>query len=142
MDLDSYLQICEEDIGIRPMNEIKENMKILIRDHILSFPAIESHCARKDSAKKYLSSDLNIANMFRLFKKKFPDSNVAERQYRDYFVSQFNINFHLPRKDQCDLCTAFKNRKDIDPNFTDNKYEKHLNDKNMARTQKEKMEKY
>jgi hypothetical protein len=41
-----------------------------IHAHIDSFPAMESHYARKDSNQKFLSSSLNIRKMYDLYVKE------------------------------------------------------------------------
>ena len=41
-----------------------------IHAHIDSFPAMESHYARKDSKRKFLSSSLNIRKMYDLYVKE------------------------------------------------------------------------
>lgn len=125
----------------RPVNELKETIKSQIRSHIISFPAVESHYVRQSSSKKFLSPDLNIAKMYRLFCQKISEGNlninVSQRQYHDIFVGEFNIAFHKPRKDQCNICTVFQN---LDDNSKQKQYEahqQHLNNKNFVRNLKE-----
>lgn len=43
----------------------------LVKEHINSFPKVESHYCRRDSSKLYLSSDLNKAVMYRLYTDNF-----------------------------------------------------------------------
>jgi len=77
-------------------------------EHISMFPAEESHYSRHSNAnRKYLSSELNIAKMYRLYgvwcdergKKK-----VSGRLYRDIFTTEFNLGFGVPRSDTCSIC--------------------------------------
>ena len=43
----------------------------LVKEHIDSFPTIESHYCRRDSLNQYLSPDLNISKTYRLYKDDF-----------------------------------------------------------------------
>ena len=81
-----------------------------IRQHIASFPARESHYSRADNRKRiYLTSDLNISEMFRLFLEKHPDMNTIAKEwiYRDIFNYEYNISFGFPRTDVCDTCEKY-----------------------------------
>ncbi|XP_055704089.1 uncharacterized protein LOC129802363 [Phlebotomus papatasi] len=75
-----------------------------VREHIASFPCIESHYCRADSSKKYLESHLNVSKMYRLFRQKYPDSKITEKVYRNVFQFNFNLSFHKPKKDMCPTC--------------------------------------
>ncbi|XP_036317666.1 uncharacterized protein LOC118732641, partial [Rhagoletis pomonella] len=73
----------------------------VVREHILSFPACESHYTRSHhtSGRKYLSSDLDIRKMYELYVKKCDENNtsrVKECTYRKTFNTEFNLNFHTP----------------------------------------------
>lgn len=83
---------------------IKENVKDLIREHILSFPKQESHYSRSKTATEFLSEDLNLKKMYRLFCEKYPEhKSISIRTYNDIFA-KLNLKFGLPRSDTCTFC--------------------------------------
>lgn len=61
----------------------------------------------------YLSTDLSVAKMLQLYLEKCSKEEIVSpislSMYRHIFNTRFNIAFHKPIKDQCDLCYAFKN---------------------------------
>ena len=102
-----------------------------VREHIMSFPARESHYSRhKNSGRMYLSADLSIERMYNLFLekndpeyieyKKMQESGttstteiekkpvVSKHYYHDVFVQEFNIHFGYPRSDTCDICDRLR----------------------------------
>jgi len=65
-----------------------------------------------DSKKLYLSPELNIAKMHKLFKEMkecYPHSKITESSYWVIFCSEFNISFDRPPKNQCDVCKTYQN---------------------------------
>lgn len=70
-----------------------------VRQHIRSFPTMESHYCRASSEKKYLPPDLTLAKMFRYYLEDFKNP-VKISLYRKIFNSEFNLAFHTPKKDQ------------------------------------------
>ncbi|CAH2098813.1 unnamed protein product [Euphydryas editha] len=83
-------------------------------NHVKSLTPVESHYTRKESSKLYLDSELTMTKMFKLYNEWVPetDSNKAKtlRQYIDIINDNFNIEFYRPKKDQCDICMAYKNQ--------------------------------
>ena len=83
----------------------------MIKKHINKFPAWKSHYARADSERKYLSQDLTIAQMYRLYIEDCNDNNIPpenESAYRKVFNNDFNLSFHYPAQDTCEKCDTFK----------------------------------
>lgn len=109
------LGVCESEkrgkCSGRGLSEEKERIK----QHINSFPRLESHYARKDSRREYLESNLSILKMYEMYidsrKKEGCLKPASERTYRDVFNNDFNIGFHKRMKDRCDTCTAYENTK-------------------------------
>ena len=90
--------------------KLNDEIRQTIRQHISSFPARESHYSRADNRKRiYLTSDLNISEIFRLFLEQHPDMKTIAKEwiYRDIFNYEFNISFGFPRTDVCDTCEKF-----------------------------------
>lgn len=93
-----------------PPNKIKPDDETVIRQHILSFPAVESHYCRSGSDVKYLDASLNIATMYKEYVKLCRTKSlraVCIEKYRSIFRS-YKLSFHKPKKDLCKHCTAFK----------------------------------
>lgn len=82
-----------------------------IRKHILSFPLVQSHYCRAGSQKHYLEPGLTISKMYDLY-VIFAEENdfdpLKKCMYYQIFETEFNISFHVPKKDRCDKCEAFK----------------------------------
>lgn len=62
--------VCENDFRgthqNRP-NTISNDHVDFIKQHIASFPVVESHYCRKDSKRMYLSPDLSLPKMYTLY---------------------------------------------------------------------------
>lgn len=87
--------------------KISERLKNIVREHIRSFPAYTSHYSREKSSRHYLSPDLNISSMYRLYTENCKEIKVAslkEFQYRKIFNEEFNLAFHHPANDTCAKC--------------------------------------
>ncbi|CAH1100564.1 unnamed protein product [Psylliodes chrysocephalus] len=61
-----------------------------IIDFIKTFSIIESHYCRGHSSREYLSSDLSINKMWKMFNTKFPEYAVKESFFRALFNTKFN----------------------------------------------------
>lgn len=94
---------------------IDDMMVQSVKDHVNSIDRVESHYTRKDTKKLYLNNIISTAQMFRLYTEWcewYPDkytNKANKRQYRDIVNANFNIAFHLPKKDRCDICHVFDN---------------------------------
>lgn len=121
---------------------INEAMVKSVCDHIKSFAPIELHYIRKDSTKLYLSGDLCIAKMHKLYLEwydstKYNNKALKQRQYRDIASSNFNLGFHVPKKDQCDDCHVFREKESPTEEERD-KFMRHDENKKVARQLKHK----
>ncbi|XP_053599759.1 uncharacterized protein LOC128669186 [Plodia interpunctella] len=132
--------IIEEDQRGRHDNHkivIDGAMKQSVCDHVNSFDPVESHYLRKDSEKLYLPGHLSIAKMFKLYlewfdAEKYSSKATKERQYRDIVNCNFNLVFHIPKKDQCDDCHVFRMKK-IPTDEEKEAFQQHQNNKKVAR---------
>lgn len=105
-------KICSEDKRGKHENhpKVPEDDKLLIKEHINLFPAYQSHYSRSHTQKKYLSPDLSIAKMHRLYMDYCKERTVKPRNeslYRKIFVEEFNVSFHKPKNDTCAKCDKF-----------------------------------
>ncbi|XP_062554040.1 uncharacterized protein LOC134219336 [Armigeres subalbatus] len=89
---------------------ISSEAKTYIEDHIKSFPAYFSHYTRENTAKKYLSSDLNIAKMYELYVSKCNAEGRNPVHYNSYRIifNGFNLGFRKPKADTCNECDRLK----------------------------------
>lgn len=80
-------------------------------DFITAFPARESHYNRKKSSRIYLSCELNITKLWKLYNDSVDeDLKVKKWFFRHIFVTQFNIGFSSPASDACNTCTLLTNK--------------------------------
>ncbi|XP_053395869.1 uncharacterized protein LOC128556009 [Mercenaria mercenaria] len=126
--------------NVRP-NKIHSTIIDDIKDHINSFPRVESHYCRKSSVKEYLDSELNLTKMYELYVEQCHKNNYVPaslHKYRQIFNTQFNIAFNKPLKDQCDLCAEFHSTPDNEKShLMVKKFERHIRNKNLARQSKD-----
>ncbi|XP_060554953.1 uncharacterized protein LOC132715878 [Ruditapes philippinarum] len=122
-------------------NKIPHDIVTDIKQHIASFPRVESHYCRKSSNKEYLEADLNLSKLYDLYKERCCMNNYVPQSihtYRHIFNTQFNIAFNKPLKDQCDICSTIKNINENKENSMSNfEFERHIKNKNLARKEKE-----
>jgi hypothetical protein len=116
-------------------NKTEEYKLENVRNHIKSFKPVASHYCRKDTNKTYLNPELSAHQMYRLYKedcskKKAPF--VSLYMYRNILNNEFNISFHTPKKDQCDLCSSFANSSAEDKEILKDEYQNHIQNKNLS----------
>ncbi|XP_022835154.1 uncharacterized protein LOC111362667 [Spodoptera litura] len=99
-----------------PSNKLSSERLDRIKNHIFSFPTMDSHYCRKNSEFRYLDSGLNVTIMYSLYKKKCEDEGeipAGIETYRKVFRS-YKLKFHVPKKDLCKKCVAYKELKTHD----------------------------
>lgn len=106
----------------------------LVDAHIDRFPRIESHYCRQDTDIEYLSSDLTLSKMHRMFCKEQKDrqTSVSYTFYVKIFHEK-NLSFHHPKKDQCTLCNTFTTGDQATKQRLRDKYDSHIKEKNKIR---------
>ena len=126
--------------GKHPKRKISEESKNRVRSHTESFPTVESHYryTRASSKRLYLESYLNIEKMYELYVACCNEAGeipVKSYYYHKIFVTAYNLDFHVPKSDRCDLCEEHKVlrlNKGCDASLTE-KYEIHLREKTAMR---------
>lgn len=78
-----------------------------VLDHIQLFPRMESHFCRQSTTREYLHPDLTIKKMYYFYKQEGRQPRCSYHTYRRVFKS-LNLSFHHPKKDQCSLCSSYK----------------------------------
>ncbi len=117
--------------GKHVKKSISEERKNIVREHINSFPKVESHYRRNQTSKLYLDSSLNLSKMYELYEEKcesIGEIPVKISLYRTIFNTEFNIGFIKPKNDRCDTCEKFRLT-----NYNDENYKNHLLLRNSIR---------
>lgn len=81
-----------------------------IRRHIDSIPRIESHYCRKETNKQYIDGNLNITKLYEMYCERCTEELIVPaklHKYRQVFNTEYNISFHHPKKDRCDICEIY-----------------------------------
>ncbi|KAJ8926265.1 hypothetical protein NQ314_021386 [Rhamnusium bicolor] len=106
-----------------------------IKEHIQSIPRVESHYCRAETEREYIEGTKTIADLHRDYQESCKNENIPSATYRTYydvFTREFNIAFHFPKKDQCDLCLEFHNTPADGKSFLQERYEHHLREKDLS----------
>lgn len=122
---------------------ISDAQRELVRKHIDSFPRVDSHYCRSTSRRQYLDSLLSISKMYELyleFSKDLTDQPVKKSMYTKIFNEEYNLSFHHPKKDRCDLCEEFKivRQEGTASDELKQKYENHISEKDAMRHERNK----
>jgi len=132
-----------------PRIKTPEWKRKLIKQHIESYPTMDSHYCRASSTRQYLDSKLTIKKMYEQFTDYYnenlptessgQDTHIpSQKVYRDLFCNEYNLSFFQPKKDQCATCAA----RNHDTADTDNEntrlFEEHIKQKNLAQNEKRK----
>ncbi|XP_052123363.1 uncharacterized protein LOC127749389 [Frankliniella occidentalis] len=129
---------------IHPEEKNKQDSNI--KEHIGLFKTVPSHFCRMRSKRKYLSPTLTIRQMWRLYKtwmsKNKPDEAIkSEKRYRKIVCTQFNLGFHKPKKDRCDLCLVYEIGTAVQKMKLQAKFDEHLRNKKNAKAARKEDEK-
>lgn len=90
--------------GVRNV-KYKMQDRVMVRNHINSFPKEVSHYGRGKDEKEYLSPDLNINRLFQAFQLKYPETKITYKFYRKVFLKDFPLlKFKRPLVDTCKTC--------------------------------------
>lgn len=76
--------------------------------------------------------------MYSMFKEKYPLTVIKESKYRYIFVTEYNLDFHVPKSDRCDVCEEYKMsvKENLPVDLT--KYENHIKEKEAMRSERNK----
>ena len=107
-----------------------------IRAHIKQFPVMPSHYCRATTKRKYLSQNLSVAKMYDLYVEECLKP-LSLKQYRHVFNTEFNLGFHVPKKDECKNCTCYTNTSSELKKKLETEHQKHLKNKEIARKEKD-----
>lgn len=111
-----------------------------IRKHIDSIPRIESHYMRAATTRQYIDGSKTIKDLYNDFATEQVKKNKETGNYIAYykvFNTDFNLSFFQPKKDQCDVCVAYVNSNEEQRKEMEEKYQKHLKEKELSRIEKQ-----
>lgn len=96
-----------------PKNKLNEIIVSKLHEFIKKLPAVPSHYCRASTTKKYLPAEfMNILRLYAVYKdycKTNNDTPVSKYFFRKVFTEEYNLGFHLPKKDKCRTCSKFDN---------------------------------
>lgn len=115
----SFLGIDLRGSNNNKSNKMPRDQIDCAKAHIKSFPRVESHYCRADTAREYfLEENLNLKITYNLYLQWLTDNKieippVSASTYRRIFnYDSSNIAFNKPKKDQCEHCKSFINLAD------------------------------
>lgn len=107
----SHGEVPVENRGGDRKSHKNQSRKASVCDFISKLPARESHYARNKSCRIYLSCELNVAKLCRLYNDSVGDDlKVKPWFFRQIFMTQFNIGFSSPASDACTTCVLLTNK--------------------------------
>lgn len=124
--------------NIENRKTISEEDKMVVRNHINSYPRIESHYLRSQTQREFIDGSLTLSEMYRMYivfcRNDKNITPVKKHLYEHIFNYEFNIGFFSPKKDQCCTCEEYKNTI-IKTAELEEKFEKHIKNKEDARNE-------
>ena len=124
-----------------PHNKIGKEAIDHVQLHIDSFPRVDGHYVRKETNRQYLGPELNLSKMYELYVEKCKlerSQPVKLSKYRQIFNENYNLSFHVPKKDQCNTCNTYfhASEKGMVTAAKREEYELHQSRKQRAREEK------
>nr|CAH7751566.1 unnamed protein product [Callosobruchus chinensis] len=89
-----------------------EDRRKSVKSFIEKLKGIESHyCRSKNIQRQYLSSDLNISKLYRMYNESVQGNlKVKKTFFREIFLRDYNIGFGSPVTDACSKCIELSER--------------------------------
>lgn len=120
--------------------KLDPSLKDGVRKHIESLPTVESHYLRQQTERTYIEGNLNLATLYRDYKRECEESGkpfVKACIYENIFNFEYNIGWHRPKKDQCSMCERYANSSPEEKLMLQDEYNKHVTNKNKSREEKQ-----
>lgn len=120
---------------------VPEQIKNDMRNHLSSIPAVESHYTRANTQKKYIEGGKTVSDLYNDYVElcKAQNKNYGKiSMYRYLFNYEFNMSFHIPKKDQCLTCNTYKNSSPDEKLQIEQSYKTHMTEKKLSREEKSK----
>lgn len=131
----------QEDFRGKHANHKKnsENLVKDIKEHINSIPRVDSHYVRATTSRQYIDGGKTIKDLYADFEEHQKLNKREVGNYMAYykvFTTDFNLAFHQPKKDMCDLCLSYQNVTGETKINLEQKYQQHLQEKELSRKEK------
>lgn len=134
-----------EDGGSKAYIDAENNDKNLVRknfkkEHLIEFfntlAKVESHYCRSSSSKLYLEPIwISKSEVYQFYKNnwcpRFNEDPLSIATF-SYVFEDMNLSLFKPKKDECDVCIAYKTK-----NLGDEEYRDHIMKKDEARLEKD-----
>lgn len=125
-----------------PHNKLSKSRIDEVKKHIESFPRVNAHYVRKETNRQFLAPELTLRKMYDLYVEECKSNDrdpVKLETYRNVFNKNYNLSFHVPKKDQCNTCNVYHRALEEGTVTAEQKddYEKHQQRKKRAREEKE-----
>lgn len=97
--------------GYRKLDVYKPKETVVI-NFLNKLKCVESHYCRSavSTSRKYLSSELNIRKLYRMYIESSGAIYVKEGFFRKIFNTNYNLGFGNPRTDVCSTCLKLEER--------------------------------
>ncbi|KAL0818987.1 hypothetical protein ABMA28_008274 [Loxostege sticticalis] len=135
----SFMSKSDQRGKSTPSNKYSQSQTQNVNNFIKKLPAVQSHYCRNKSNKLYLPTEFrDVAYLYRNFYLKDDDTKelgaVSYQKFRKIFKTEFNLGFHLPKKDKCDQCERIKNLSDEERKqaIDSDAYKNHIKDKERS----------
>ena len=103
-----------------------------VRKFLGDLPKLPSHYCRATTSKEYLEPHFqSVAEVYRVYKEEQVGHDVPSRQVFAEEFRNMNLGLFMPKKDQCDKCSAYKVG-----NLPQQDYDEHILRKEEARMSK------
>lgn len=121
-----------------PANKTSLELKKHAIDFISTLPAVPSHYCRVKTSRNYLPSEFrNMSRLYQIFKSDQINNGkniqVSFKVFTEIFKKEFNIGFHVPKKDKCGMCESRKEKDYEETDQSRQEYEKHLRLKDICK---------
>lgn len=104
---------AQENRGGRRKTQKYAPKREAVKDFIKKLQPLEIHyCRSKIKSRQYLSSELSISKLYKMFIAETADEHkdIKASYFRQIFKTEFNIGFGSPRTDMCSTCIVLKER--------------------------------
>jgi len=106
-------------------------MRESVRKFLSNLPKLPSHYCRASTSKEYLEPQFqSVAEVYRAFEKQQAGRSPSRQVFTEEF-HKMNLGLYMPKKDQCDKCSAY-----AVGNLPQEDYNEHIMRKEEARTSK------
>lgn len=130
------------DVDLRGKNKhsvVPEEIKSGMRNHLSSIPAVDSHYTRANTQRKYIEGGKTVTDLYNDYVNLCKVKNEGHGSlslYRHLFNYEYNMSFHIPKKDQCLKCTTYKNSNPDEQRELELDHQIHIEEKELSRAEK------